>query len=203
MAKGRKSVSDELAGLGRYQGRRLLEGDDLVLGATLPTAAQSGRALPESLRRSLPRKAVARVLPGLYAHRLCAESATRFYQEEWIVASESDRIGYRLKGGSPLQFQPWEAPFGAGDDPSNIVDAGYPIGSIQVSAGKEPIILLRDAVSGGGYAMVGTVIRADLDVAAHCSSIRALRLAQQRCNKPCRPGNNIRLGCSNYDWRCS
>ena len=84
----------------------------------------------------------------------------------WTVASESDRIGYRLKGGSPLQFQPREAPFGAGDDPSNIVDAGYPIGSIQIPAGKEPIILLRDAVSGGGYAMLGTVISADLDVVA-------------------------------------
>jgi allophanate hydrolase subunit 2 len=54
--------------------------------------------------------------------------------------------------------------FGAGADPSNIVDAGYPIGSIQLPAGKEPIILLRDAVSGGGYAMLGTVISADLDV---------------------------------------
>jgi len=41
-----------------------------------------------------------------------------------------------------------------------------PIGSIQVPSGTEPIILHRDAVSGGGYVMVGTVIAADLDVLA-------------------------------------
>ncbi|MGN4071924.1 allophanate hydrolase, partial [Burkholderia gladioli] len=40
----------------------------------------------------------------------------------------------------------------------------YPIGSIQVPAGLEPIILHRDAVSGGGYATIGTVISADLDL---------------------------------------
>ena len=55
------------------------------------------------------------------------------------------------------QFVPREQPFGAGSDPSNIVDACYPYGSIQVPGGTEPIVLHRDAVSGGGYFMVGTV----------------------------------------------
>ena len=55
-------------------------------------------------------------------------------------------------------------PFGAGSDPSNIVDACYPYGSIQVPGGTEPIVLHRDAVSGGGYMMVGTVISADMDL---------------------------------------
>ena len=96
--------------------------------------------------------------------RLEEEARERFYQEDWSVASEADRIGYRFKGGTPLRFIEREPPFGAGDDPSNIVDACYPIGSIQVPAGSEPIILHRDAVSGGGYAMVGTVISADMDL---------------------------------------
>jgi len=52
---------------------------------------------------------------------------------------------------------------GAGSGPSNIVDAGYPYGLIQVPGGLEPIILHRDAISGGGYAMIGTVISADMD----------------------------------------
>ena len=55
-------------------------------------------------------------------------------------------------------------PFGAGSDPSNIVDSCYPYGSIQVPGGTEPIILHRDAVSGGGYFMVGAVISADMDL---------------------------------------
>ena len=57
-------------------------------------------------------------------------------------------------------------PFGAGQDPSNIVDAGYAVGSIQIPGGSQPIILHREAVSGGGYAQVGTVISADMDVVA-------------------------------------
>ena len=59
---------------------------------------------------------------------------------------------------------PRKQPFGAGSDPSNIVDSCYPYGSIQVPGGTEPIVLHRDAVSGGGYFMIGTVISADMDL---------------------------------------
>ena len=72
-------------------------------------------------------------------------------------------------GGGALDWIERTQPFGAGSDPSNITDAGYPVGSIQVPGGIEPIILHRDAVSGGGYAMVATVISADMDVVAQCS----------------------------------
>ena len=44
------------------------------------------------------------------------------------------------------------------------MDACYPYGSIQVPGGTEPIVLHRDAVSGGGYFMLGTVISADMDL---------------------------------------
>ena len=40
---------------------------------------------------------------------------------------------------------------------------GYPIGSIQVPGGIEPIVLLNDAVTGGGYATIGTVVSPDRD----------------------------------------
>ena len=63
-----------------------------------------------------------------------------------------------------MEFVPQDQPFGAGSDPSNIVDACYPYGSVQVPSGTEPIVLHRDAVSGGGYAMIGTVISADMDL---------------------------------------
>jgi allophanate hydrolase subunit 2 len=68
-----------------------------------------------------------------------------------------------------LEWEERVQPFGAGSDPSNIVDAGYPIGSIQVPGGVEPIILHRDAVSGGGYAMVATVISVDMNAVGQCS----------------------------------
>jgi allophanate hydrolase subunit 2 len=79
------------------------------------------------------------------------------------VAPEAGRIGYRFRGGRPLALVERKQPFGAGSDPSNIADSCYPYGSIQVPSGTEPIVLHRDAVSGGGYFTLGTVISADMD----------------------------------------
>jgi len=46
------------------------------------------------------------------------------------------------------------------------VDIAYPIGSVQVPGGEHPVLLLNDGVTGGGFAIIGTVVRADLDVVA-------------------------------------
>jgi biotin-dependent carboxylase-like uncharacterized protein len=152
-----------LGALGGFHGRRLQAGDELPIGE--PTGqGRAGNSLPMALRRSVGGDVTLRVVPGLYYERLTAAAKSSFFAEPWTVGSEADRIGYRFKGGSALSFQPREQPFGAGSDPSNIVDSCYPIGSIQVPAGLEPIVLHRDAVSGGGYAMIGTVISADLDL---------------------------------------
>ncbi|AAY37759.1 MULTISPECIES: biotin-dependent carboxyltransferase family protein [Pseudomonas] len=152
-----------LGALGGFQGRRLAADDQLPIG-TPSGKGRAGASLPMALRQSLGGEVYLRVVPGLYYERLTEFAATSFFSEPWSVGSEADRIGYRFKGGRALTFQPREQPFGAGSDPSNIVDSCYPIGSIQVPAGLEPIVLHRDAVSGGGYAMIGTVISADLDL---------------------------------------
>ncbi|MEM6744393.1 MAG: allophanate hydrolase, partial [Pseudomonadota bacterium] len=107
-----------------------------------------------------------RVVTGLYWHRITPEAQKGFFADGWKVAPEADRMGYRFRGGKPLEFVPREPPFGAGSDPSNIVDGCYPYGSIQVPGGTEPIVLHRDAVSGGGYFMIGAIISADMDLIA-------------------------------------
>lgn len=152
-----------LGALGGLEGRALKEGDRLPLGAGAGAAA--GRSVPEALRRGPSGSPVElRMLPGLYWHRVTEAAGARFFEDVWKVAPEADRIGYRFRGGAPLEFVPREQPFGAGSDPSNIVDACYPYGSVQVPGGTEPIVLHRDAVSGGGYMMVGTVVSADMDL---------------------------------------
>ncbi len=151
-----------LGAFGGFMGRKLAVGDVLQVGAA-PAGARAGRRLPAALAMPLPKEVELRVMPGLYYHRITDASAARFFEDTWTVAPEADRIGYRYRNGRPLEFRPRQPPFGAGSDPSNIVDAGYPYGSIQVPGGVEPIILHRDAVSGGGYAMIGTVISADMD----------------------------------------
>ncbi len=151
-----------LGALGGHQGRKLAAGDKLELGAGV--GAPEGRTVPPRLRRAPASLAELRMMPGLYWHRITEAAGKHFFADQWKVAPEADRIGYRFRGGRPLEFVPREPPFGAGSDPSNIVDACYPYGSIQVPGGTEPIVLHRDAVSGGGYFMIGTVISADLDL---------------------------------------
>src|SRR5712671_1733456 len=151
-----------LGALGGHQGRKLEAGDVLPIGEA--RGAKAGRAVAENCRRGPGQQAELRAIPGLYWHRVTEPSGRHFFEDSWKVAPEADRIGYRFRGGRPLDFVPRTPPFGAGSDPSNIVDACYPYGSIQVPGGSEPIVLHRDAVSGGGYMMVGTVISADMDL---------------------------------------
>jgi biotin-dependent carboxylase-like uncharacterized protein len=153
-----------LGALGGFNGRKLEAGDDLPVGA-VATVVKEGRTVGEALRGlPLASPTELRVIPGLYWHRITDAAGKGFFSDTWKVAPEADRIGYRFKGGKPLEFVPREPPFGAGSDPSNITDACYPYGSIQVPGGTEPIVLHRDAVSGGGYIMIGTVISTDLDL---------------------------------------
>ncbi len=154
-----------LGSLGGYQGRRLAAGDTLpVLPVTTERFQRAGKTVPEPMLPQFPKSVTLRMLPGLYIHRLTDAAVDTFFADTWHVSTEADRTGYRLKGGTPLAFKPEEPPFGAGSDPSNIVDACYPIGSVQVPGGLEPIVLLRDAVSGGGYMTLGTVISCDLPI---------------------------------------
>ncbi|MEF1285275.1 biotin-dependent carboxyltransferase family protein [Vibrio sp. M250220] len=149
-----------LGALGGFEGRLLQAEDELPIGSDEAPFVE--RYLPDFLRR--PRLNKLRVVPGLYWHRITKNAAEQFFNDTWQVAPEADRIGYRFKNGTPLEFVEREQPFGAGFDPSNIVDGCYPYGSIQVPAGKEPIVLHRDAVSGGGYFMIGTVVSVDMDL---------------------------------------
>ena len=165
-----------LGGLGGHEGRALKAGDRLALGAA-KRSIQAGRAAPPDLRRSDAVQTL-RMMTGLYWHRITPEAGMRFFEDAWKVAPEADRIGYRFRGGRPLEFAPRRQPFGAGSDPSNIVDSCYPYGSIQVPGGTEPIILHRDAVSGGGYFMIGAVISADMDLIGQLQPHQTVRFEQ-------------------------
>lgn len=151
-----------IGALGGIDGRALAVGDVISVGEG--RGAPEGRSVPETLRRLPGSPAELRVLPGLYWRLITEEAGRHFFEDEWKVAPEADRMGYRFRGGRPLEFKKRQQPFGAGSDPSNIVDGCYPYGSIQVPGGTEPIVLHRDAVSGGGYFTLGAVISADMDL---------------------------------------
>jgi len=151
-----------IGALGGIDGRNVEAGDVLPIGDG--AVVEDGRSVPQDLRRGPGNPAELRVLTGLYWYRLTEQAGKNFFDDTWTVAPEADRMGYRFKGGRPLDFVEREQPFGAGADPSNIVDGCYSYGSIQVPGGTEPIVLHRDAVSGGGYFTLGAVISADMDL---------------------------------------
>lgn len=159
-----------LIGLGGHEGRALQEGDELQVGSSNGADERVGRRVDEDHIPQFGKEAEIRVIIGLTSYRLTEESLETFLNTEWTVTPDADRIGYRYRGGE-LEFVEREQPAGAGSDPANVVDLGYPVGSIQVPGGVEPIVLMNDAVTGGGYATIGTVISVDRD-----------RLAQTKTN---------------------
>jgi len=159
------------SGLGGQQGRTLQAGDALPIGDSMAPGTQlrGGVDVPEGLRPTYAGEPEIRVVPGLCDYRLSSDAVRDLYSTPYSVSTEANRTGYRFVGKT-LEFLDRSPPFGAGADPSNVVNLGYPVGSIQVPSGTELICLLRDAVTGGGYATVGTVISVDLDVMAQLKS---------------------------------
>jgi biotin-dependent carboxylase-like uncharacterized protein len=151
-----------LIGLGGHEGRALQEGDELGVGGTTNGSEQVGKRVADDHVPAYSKETELRVIIGLASYRLTDESMDEFLNTTWTVTPDADRVGYRYRGGE-LKFVEREQPAGAGSDPANVVDFGYPIGSIQVPGGVEPIVLMNDAVTGGGYATIGTVISADRD----------------------------------------
>lgn len=74
-----------------------------------------------------------------------------FFDNEWKLQSRSNRTGYRLEGPD-LSFSEKAISKGPehGEHPSNILDHGYPVGSVNL-CGQTPIILVNDAPSAGGF----------------------------------------------------
>ena len=154
-----------LIGLGGHEGRAIKEGDELKVGDAGDRSDRVGMAVAREQVPTYSDETELRVIIGLARYRLTQESMETFFGTTWTVTPDADRVGYRYKGGE-LGFVEREQPAGAGADPANVVDFGYPVGSIQVPGGVEPIVLLNDAVTGGGYATIGTVISVDRDALA-------------------------------------
>lgn len=149
-----------LIGMGGYDGRPLEEGDALHILAGNGHDDMVGTAVPDDMVPSYSDDDAMRIIMGMCDYRLSEDGKRDFLDAEWKISDEADRIGIRLVGPDiePM-FIERDPPFGAGTDITNVVDLGYPIGSIQMAG--QPIILARDAVTGGGYATIGTVISPD------------------------------------------
>jgi biotin-dependent carboxylase-like uncharacterized protein len=125
---------------GGLEGRRLKSGDTLSITKSSRARHHITAPLPESLRPAINAGPI-RFIPR--------DSADELTLSEWKLSSASDRTGYRLSG---------QAVIGGASITSEPVCAGV----IQLPPGGEPIILMADAPTVGGYRILGTVISADL-----------------------------------------
>ena len=157
-----------IGSIGGVNGRAIAAGDSISIGKKIDNGLPVIQSIPAADRPEFSPTVNVRVMLGLYNHNLSENGLKNFLDEEWTLTPIADLMGLRYSGPG-VEWKKREQPFGAGQDPSNIVDAGYAVGSIQIPGGTQPIILHRDAVSGGGYAMVATVISADMDLVARSS----------------------------------
>lgn len=146
--------------LGGFEGRRLTTGDRLPIGvANAPVRPLEG---DEALPRGTGALTL-RVTRGPQWDRFGAEAQATLLHGEYTVAPASDRMGYRLSG-------PPVRPRDAATLPSEAACAG----AVQIPDGGEPIVLMPDGPTVGGYSKMVVVIRPDLGELAQCQPGRAV-----------------------------
>ncbi|MGC7404769.1 biotin-dependent carboxyltransferase family protein [Pandoraea pneumonica] len=154
VALGSRST-DLAAGFGGHEGRALHDGDRLSIGhASAATHNVGPLGVRPPLWLSDPLAHRVRVLPGPEYDDFTAATHKTFWENPWQVTPNSNRMGYRLAGPEALARKKNRAH----DLPSH----GVLPGVIQVPPSGQPIILLADAQTTGGYPKIGTVISADL-----------------------------------------
>jgi antagonist of KipI len=129
--------------LGGLQGRRL-QRDDVL--RTFPVAPPPIRRLPASAVPPLEREPEIRVVLGPQADRFTAEGLAAFLGGAYEMLPQSDRMGARLSGPRIAHAR--------GHD---IISDGIALGAVQVPGDGQPIVLLVDRQSTGGYTKVATV----------------------------------------------
>ncbi|MDH6169293.1 biotin-dependent carboxylase-like uncharacterized protein [Variovorax boronicumulans] len=164
--------TDLKAGFGGHEGRALRKGDKLPLGASRLDAAQRARK-PFGLRgpgwgaEEADGAIALRVLPGPEFEQFTLAAREVLWGERWRITSQSNRMGSRLAGTELKRKR-------AGD----MLSSGVIPGTIQVPPSGQPIILMGDAQTTGGYPRIGVVIRADLWKLAQAPLNGKLRLVQ-------------------------
>lgn len=146
--------------MGGFHGRALAAGDRVPLGEK----TRGSRLRPSAIRPPDPplsrvlipmdRHARVRVLPGPQRDRFADEALDALESGPYAIAIDSDRMGYRLQG-PPLRRR-------SGAD---IISDATPLGVLQVPPSEQPVLLMADRQTSGGYPKIATVISADIGIA--------------------------------------
>ena len=151
--------TDLRANFGGFDGRALRDGDVIPLGprpgSPIPATTISSWTAPHDWVSPAKPSPILRFLSGMDWTRFNASTLQRLTSEPFAVLPDSDRMGVRLTGP--------ELP--RADDVDLISEAVVP-GTVQVPPSGQPILLLGDCQTIGGYPKIAQVITVDLGMAA-------------------------------------
>jgi antagonist of KipI len=148
------SVSTNLlVARGGMHGRQLLAGDVIKVAGEPSAPAISGRHLPKQLRPDYDDHALP-AIAGPHIRRLPAPDRKALFGSTFKVSRDADRMGYRLEGPT-LDASGKE-----------LLSFGLAAGAIQVPRSGQPILLMSDHQTAGGYPVVAVVASAAMPVAA-------------------------------------
>jgi len=153
------SVSTNLRGhFGGLNGRQLQVGDILKSGTPSRSLNDlAARTLPESVRPIYGDNPVVDFIMGPQEKYFTDESIATFMSQKYLVSRTSDRMGYRLEGAA-LNHR----------SKAELISEGMTMGAIQVPSNGQPIVMMADSPTTGGYPKIGTVVSADLPLLAQC-----------------------------------
>jgi biotin-dependent carboxylase-like uncharacterized protein len=144
---------------GGLHGRPLQAGDALQFGTPRrPLMELSARTLAEGARPAYHESPTVEVILGPQAERFEGTSVQTFLASEYRISHSSDRMGYRLEG-------PRLAHAGSAD----LTSEGMAMGALQVPADGQPIAMMADCATAGGYPKIAAVLSADLPLLAQCT----------------------------------
>lgn len=155
---GSKATSPGV-GVGGYQGRQLAAGDLLAITRYIPDHLSKPLRLPGKLVPDYPSHWDILAMVGPYEEGyLLEEDIEMIYNTKWQISHNAARGGIRLIGPKPK----WARTDGGegGAHPSNVVEYGYPVGTLNWT-GDDPCIFPVDCPDFGGFVSSTTIIKAD------------------------------------------
>ncbi|MGH7429921.1 MAG: biotin-dependent carboxyltransferase family protein, partial [Candidatus Methylomirabilaceae bacterium] len=156
------------AAFGGFQGRPLREGDLLPVGAAEGrTAARQNRSLPPGWLGPLAETLTLRVVLGPQNDLFTSEGVGTFLNGAYRLMPEMDRMGARLQG-----------PAIAHRASADIISDSIPLGAVQIPADGQPIILLADRQTTGGYAKIAVVVSEDVFRLAQATPGQVIRFRE-------------------------
>ncbi len=152
--------------IGGLDGRALRAGDVVSFGAAGSIVPPQTIALPMDFRPGFEPCPLLHLLAGPHEDRFAPEALTALTSAPYRLSSQSDRMGYRLEGPQLIPL-----------DGGTMLSEPTPVGAIQVPPNRQPILLMTDCQTTGGYPQLAVLITADRSAAAQLLPGDQLRFA--------------------------